>query len=35
MQTGIRTIQILFAAAALLAARARQLGVPFEGRLAR
>src|SRR5271157_3912178 len=31
MQIGIRTILTLFAAAALLAARARQLGVPFEG----
>jgi D-aminopeptidase len=27
----MRTIPILFAAAALLAARARQLGVPFDG----
>src|ERR1035441_224988 len=31
MPTGIRTILTLFAAVALLAARARQMGVPFEG----
>src|ERR1700684_690783 len=31
MPIGMRTIPMLFAAAALLAARARQLGVPFDG----
>jgi L-aminopeptidase/D-esterase-like protein len=31
MQIGVRTILIVLAAAGLLAARARQLGVPFEG----
>jgi D-aminopeptidase len=31
MQIGIRTVLTLLAATALLAARARQLGVPFEG----